>query len=936
MGVGANTEAAAAAAGIDKVTQSTQGLSNAIGGISRNAQAATSQMQQMEAEGRRLAGVQQILSRELGRRVDEASAAMFLDRFARMQRNHTFGASRVRAYDSFEDWYSGHRSSFASSASAERHRRHVFSIGMQGTPWAQDNPPAESPGESRVRSGMGFARTTAGVLSGDAGSIAGAIEGVAGIEAISSMGGPIGWAIGAAVSTAALAAVAAVKGTQWARQEADALDPVKRQLGDVGVSFLKLREAVDKATEGLGLSDVEAAQLAGTFVKASGGRGGIEQTAEGISVGTGLARAFGLDPATGVGFMGSMARLGGDSFNQRKFVLEIAEAIAKSGYSADSDKLLAAVTSLADASAKLSGITPEAGKYADAIAALSSEGRPGLDPEQAGSLLGQADAAIRQGGFFGNASKNFTYAALTRGAGNEELRSTPWAVQALQEGGLFATPDSVFHSGLWAGVYGRLGNSKKTNFDAVMGLFYDQYKDEGERAAAEANYFHLGIGQARELDQMAFYNPGLGNKANDLLKRAGVDESTMNPSGILGIAKIATAKGNDELRAILQSREATGDMSREDDKRLNDILGMGNFGKSQEELARYFAEHGQENTVTTQMRQDEADLQKAMTALGDRLLTPLNGMENLLAAIAQKSGIDPIQAALEGQFGRKSDNNSGVSDGVSSGKGDAGGGQEGPGTSSDGNEIEDQGFLPPWPKVHGVAGETSSTTGTGSAKPGLNVAGMPSGVVAPSASDFAITDAQQKVIDYYAHGDSDKRVKLMAILATENAGYKRVNNHALNIDSEAYGAYQIVPDTWEKLTGGLNQALRSNFALSTGAASALIDQLEAQFHTKDNAVIAAGYNGGPRAAVAAAAGHPTSDTRKYITNFSANANYYAGYTPLPASPADTPAPIGSKVNVTGEVTVHVADVAGNVRHSVQVPLQQYSPGLPAGGGRVTQ
>lgn len=705
IGVGADTRGADQ--NLNRMGQAAEGVADAVGGISAKAREAASNLERLEAIARRLANVQQILSREFGKPVHEGDATLFLSNFSKMQQGRTIGTARTRAYGSFEEWFAGHGATFRRSEDASRHRRYIMGLGMAGTSYARDGgiPGGGDAGHPyrQYRLGGNWSGRAAGIATGQNGALEGTIGDVAGgavqmgaTAAGGAIGGPVGMAIGFALAEAGKAAIqAALTAVQYAKDEAFAIDETKRKLGDIGIGFGNLKSAVEKAADGLGLTAVEAAKLAGVFSTASGGHGGIGATAGGVTAGAGLARAFGLDPSTGVGFMGAMSRLGAGD-DQRKFATEIADAIVKSGYPADGDKLMAAVSNLADATAKMTGSTPAVGMYADAIGTLSGLGFAGLDPSQAGNLLGRADSAVRQGGNYGDASKYFEYSALSRG--NPALAGNPWAVEALEEGGLFATSKSVFGSKAFAGIGGRYSiTGDKTNFDKIMGQFSDQYQDEWMRAEAEKNFFGFSsLAQARELEGLYLNGGGtLSGKTAALLQRAGVDPSNMQMSGVLGLSRVAKASSMADLREILRSSEATGNMSRADRENLEGTLGLGNFGQSQNALARYFAEHGQEGTPASELRQSLADIQTAVTGVGERLFSPLNNIQNLIASIAGKAGIDPSVATGGGIPSFQEDK-----------RGDTGRAGDFAGNPPPGSKggITDLGYLNPWPGVKGVAG----------------------------------------------------------------------------------------------------------------------------------------------------------------------------------------------------------------------------------------
>ncbi len=135
IGVQAQTDQAAGQ--IRKVEEATDALGGAIDHVAKASQAAADGMRQMEAIAQRLKNVQGVLSKELGKPIDAADAALFLSNFENMRQGRGIGSQKTRAFGSFEDWYAGNSTMFRRRADAERHRRYVMAVGMQRTDYAR-------------------------------------------------------------------------------------------------------------------------------------------------------------------------------------------------------------------------------------------------------------------------------------------------------------------------------------------------------------------------------------------------------------------------------------------------------------------------------------------------------------------------------------------------------------------------------------------------------------------------------------------------------------------------------------------------------------------------------------------------------------------------------------------------------------------------------
>jgi hypothetical protein len=114
IGVSANPQP------LNDVAKATDNVAVAADKVAKATKAAADGLRQMESIAQRLKGVQEILSREFGRPVDSADATVFLHNFDRMRSGGGFGAQRMRGFDSFENWYSGHGATAGALAIPER------------------------------------------------------------------------------------------------------------------------------------------------------------------------------------------------------------------------------------------------------------------------------------------------------------------------------------------------------------------------------------------------------------------------------------------------------------------------------------------------------------------------------------------------------------------------------------------------------------------------------------------------------------------------------------------------------------------------------------------------------------------------------------------------------------------------------------------------
>lgn len=563
----------------------------------------------------RTKATQDILSRERGRPVSIEDTDRFLGNFDRMRSRRTIGTGKLRAYNSFESWYKGHADAFKTADAAERHRRFVFSLGMQGTDDVEDHRGGggdEGGGGGGGRGGGGWGNGLRKASSSGMSFLRGGLA-LAGIGSIFAM---------------------AAKGVNSGSDEAIGTDTLKRRLGDLGVDFDRLRDQTRRASEGLGITYVESVRLGQQFAReagnlragdvASGGFGRTLRTAEGFS------RSYGLEPEQGVALFGTMRRTGADGGTDqgdRRLALMISDTITRSGYAGKADEIVDAISKFADQQARYSVQRPNIGAYAGALSSLTGTGLSGLDPAGAAGILGASDSAFRKGGARGEASKNALYAALM----GSSPGMSPMAVQGLMEGGLFATTRSTFGEGsALKGLYsGPLDDT--TNFSKARSMFSRMYPNRGYRLNALSNTFGLSMGQASAYDSMS---DDQANGSIGLLRRAGVNESSVNPTGLATISRLASG-GVGDMRSVYDSLMKRREVSDTDKAGLRKTLAGGDVETLRTTLAKLVAAYGQESTDGDKTRKSISDVENKLTEIGGEVIKLLNPIRSAAVAIAE-------------------------------------------------------------------------------------------------------------------------------------------------------------------------------------------------------------------------------------------------------------------------------------------------------------
>jgi hypothetical protein len=420
------------------------------------------------------------------------------------------------------------------------------------------------------------------------------------------------------------------------KEEATAIDNLKRRTGDLGMGFSRLMDQAHKAADGLGVTYAESAKLANAMARTAGNfKGGDLRSA------IGFARASGMDIGASVDFFGTMRRIGdiGSGEGQMKrFAYLVGEAVSASGYSGQVEAITRAVAQYATTSARFGLSSPNFGGYLGALTGLTRSGIPGLDPEGAAALLGRADAAIRAGGG-GQWGQAFLMQALGGGIGD------PYAVRALFQQGIFGTGAQAF-SGPWADMVKGFGGrvpigTGATNFSRIKSAFDRIFAGTGSAApAAFAQLFGLqSDAQGAALHQMS--PVGFDNLMHSL-QRYGVRISNVSATGMMDFGAVNQARGVSALLGVRDKMLARGDLSSGDRSFLSGLGGgMGERGL-RAALGKFALTREQEDTPTTVLRRWATDTENTFAGLGDRLLGPLNG---ILTAVNKLAGLDAIMGS---------------------------------------------------------------------------------------------------------------------------------------------------------------------------------------------------------------------------------------------------------------------------------------------------
>lgn len=751
-------------------------------------------------------------------------------------------------------------------------RNRAYQYVTRGTQFAPSGVPSPagqssflSQAASRVISGAGAAGGQLG------GVVSGAVNtGIAG----GGLGGALRFgALGMLGFGAFKAASAVNEGYENAKAASLDVDRIKRGMGDLGVNFETLRDAAYESAKGLGLNANESTKLAVEMNRTMGGFKSATDLLTETRNAAGFARSFGGDPSQSGAFFASMRLYGASKTDQdnRKLALQIGEVISRSGMSAKSDEVLAAIQGYVAETSRNSLSAPNASAYGTAFGGLMGLGLNGMTGDVASSILSSANRSMMNMGAAGEAGQNFTLAAYEMSGG----RLNPIQAAILAEGGLFGTRSGAFGKGSAYAEYMRkqgrdvsgLGlDSGVTNFQAIRDHLDRMGGDPDLKLDMAKRYF--GLSSYNQTAAMMQIDPRAAGRMDGLLKRNKIDLNSVNETGIGTMGKIAGAGSIDDLRGIsadLRARTGAGSLSETEKKQLSSLETTGTFDQLQDALVKIAATKEQQETEASKMLKQTKDIETAITELGTHLIGPVNTMRDALLSMTNMGPKALRQRVVELEKGAVDANHKTT---IRDGEDNGGGGLRSKLSAAKSRLMAALRA----PFGSGTA-EASGMAGGGAAAPSPPMVAPPSGGMAGGSvsaaksrrlQNFSITSEQEKQIIDAAGGDQNKARIMRGLLAIENRGFGRPRNDATS-PVGAVGAWQFMPETWKDHgEGGLENA--RDFGKGAKATSRFIDWIRKKYKTDDPAVIAAYYNGGHRAAAAVAAGReaPAAETREYV------------------------------------------------------------------------
>lgn len=604
-----------------------------------------------------------------GQKLSLAEASAAKRKFDEWRDSGARGTSSIKGKQ-FDEWASGGWRDFSmDEREAKRHRADVLrSVGLGQDGGGGGSGP--SPDEKKAER-VGRWSAAAGALGGMAGSMTsggdGGMWGGAGSAAGSAIGGgagmifggPVGAIVGALGSRLLGGLGASIDaGIERAGQESADYTDLRQALGATQTDFERLRGSVREATDGLGMTYNESAKLARMFAHTSGATAKDAQNI-GQEVGTsaGFGRGYGISPEMSVRFFAEMRHMG-QTVNDRdnkKLALQIGEAVQRGGTAGKMDEVLSAVSGFVTSATKSSMTEANAGAYASFMSSLTGLHMAGMkgDPATAASAMGAADSAMRQGGGFGEASKNFSLALWQRNLKGFSALDMDF----MNEQGAFGSVGRAFgkDSAAYQFAASRGDKGKMRQYDQWSGQMGDrsvmsmqmealekQFGDntDGFRKAIQS-HFGVGAGQASALFQAYKSDAGLGGLENKLAG-AGVDISKLNTKQVASLAELASGSGADLNKQAAKLKGLTGAdaLNETERKKLEAAQASGNPEELRKVVLGLTALHDSTRDEGERQRRVQADMNNAIQKLATEMIPLTMDVKEGIAALVEKLAPD--------------------------------------------------------------------------------------------------------------------------------------------------------------------------------------------------------------------------------------------------------------------------------------------------------
>lgn len=425
------------------------------------------------------------------------------------------------------------------------------------------------------------------------------------------------------------------EGYDLSKERALGLDVLKRQMGDIGVSFDRLKIYADRLSDGLGVNSSEFVKLESSLQKLSRTVESPESLASGTALGVGLSRSYGLEAGAGGNFLGAMRNIDPRQ-NNRELALILADTIARSGMNARADEVMQAIVSFTAATTRMSLSPGNVSAFGNAYGGLLGTHLPGMTPETASGLLQQANSGVMSmGAGAGEAGRAFMLSAFNRYG-----QINPIQAAALAQGGLFGTRSGVFGSGAIRQFIGDRGmgnlaaggGANVTNFDAIRSQLSSLGGSRWFQLEGAQRLF--GVQSLSQAAALMNLSGSQGNGLVDLMHRNNLDVNKFSASGISRLGAIGAAGTNvGQLSAIFDDMKRTGVLNADETRSIS-AAQKSSPEQFRDALVKIASLKDQADTQGEQIRTQTASLTNIEINTGDKLLTPINAMRDALVVMS--------------------------------------------------------------------------------------------------------------------------------------------------------------------------------------------------------------------------------------------------------------------------------------------------------------
>ena len=409
------------------------------------------------------------------------------------------------------------------------------------------------------------------------------------------------------------------------------LDQFRRSMGSASEGFYTLKSQVHSLAEEFHLTYEQSRKLTTEFASIAK----VNSPGQ-VAEGTGLAHAVGLDESQGVNFMARMRHDGTLSEKQRDariLAVQFSEALKRTGSTLNAGELMHAIEGFSHSTSQRGLLAPNIEGFAGILSAMVGSKTPGLDVNNAASILNRADSAFQSGGRMGEASDTLQFMAM--GGANTGLLGYKMRLAAgmfSTASGVLGNPKSQVNQYLGGAGMTRFGGNV-TGLESVMGMFDNMGMSKESQLLGMGNHFGLNPEQAATLYNMRGSGQLKGTLSLFEKYKGTADIMKMSPEGIQSMADISGAGGD---RGALQGiRKDLTKRVKTDEQRtaLSEMREMKDPQKLEEALVKFASTLEREKTIGEQQLVLETQLSQDTQRMAEELIPAAQDSREFLQKI---------------------------------------------------------------------------------------------------------------------------------------------------------------------------------------------------------------------------------------------------------------------------------------------------------------